>query len=111
MVLYKKFKKNNCFEKTKYKEAFSKELVERIITNFNMKKEDKVIFDPFCGIGTTLLASKQLGLNYLGSDLSPLCQFITRAKLDFNRYNTKELAIQKKTGLFLDLSERTINQT
>src|SRR3989344_5545363 len=121
MVLYKKFKKNNCFEKTKYKEffkekldfgklvnfgtnkklpiynwfkykeAFSKELVERIITNFNMKKEDKVIFDPFCGIGTTLLASKQLGLNYLGSDLSPLCQFITRAKLDFNRYNTKEL--------------------
>ncbi len=121
MVLYKNFKKNNCFEKTKYKElfkekldfgkfvnfgknkkvpihnwfkykeAFSKELVERIIINFNMKKKGKIIFDPFCGIGTTPLTAKQLGLNYLGSDLSPLCEFVTKTKLDFSKYNIREL--------------------
>ena len=30
-----------------------------------------VVYDPFMGSGTTALASKQMGLSYIGSELSP----------------------------------------
>jgi len=38
------------------------------------------VLDPFCGVGTTLLACRQLGLESTGLDVSPLAAFVAEAK-------------------------------
>lgn len=43
------------------------ELVEKILLNFTEKND--VVYDPFCGTGTTALVSKQLGRKYVGSEI------------------------------------------
>ncbi|MEM2948720.1 MAG: hypothetical protein QXD51_03470 [Candidatus Anstonellales archaeon] len=62
-----------------YKEAFSPELVFYFIKKFNPNK----ILDPFCGIGTTLLAAKEKNIPAFGMDISPLAVFVSRVKTEF----------------------------
>ncbi|MEK6981566.1 MAG: hypothetical protein AABX38_01425 [Candidatus Micrarchaeota archaeon] len=65
-----------------YKEAFSPELVEWAITREKIteQKENVLIADPFCGIGTTVLRAKVQGLKAIGLDASPLAVFISQVK-------------------------------
>jgi len=60
-----------------YKEAFSPELVAILLKELRLEEP---ILDPFCGIGTTLLACKQLGLNSIGFDVNPLAVLASRVK-------------------------------
>ncbi len=46
----------------------------------NAKKTD-VVFDPFCGRGTTNFASRLLGLKSYGVDSNPVAQAVAQAKL------------------------------
>ncbi len=61
----------------RYKEAFAFQLVEEFLDRFDAKPEDYV-FDPFCGMGTTLLAASQRGIPAIGVDRLPLAAFIAR---------------------------------
>jgi hypothetical protein len=45
------------------------------------KKDSSVVMDPFCGRGTTLFASRKLGLVARGLDSSPIAVAIAKAKL------------------------------
>jgi SAM-dependent methyltransferase len=45
------------------------------------KAEPRVVLDPFCGSGTTLVEGRALGLDVIGSDLNPLAVRIARAKI------------------------------
>ena len=49
--------------------VFPIELPTRIIASF-LEEEDGIVIDPFCGTGTTLVAAKLLGKNYIGIDIS-----------------------------------------
>jgi DNA modification methylase len=62
-----------------YKEGFSKELVFRLADMFSLKKGMNVL-DPFCGVGTTLLACKQLGVHSIGFDVHPVAVFAAKVK-------------------------------
>ena len=62
-----------------YKEGFSKELVEKLIDMFSLKKGDTVL-DPFCGSGTTLVACKEHEINAVGLDVLPTAIFASRVK-------------------------------
>lgn len=42
--------------------------------------EPRLVLDPFCGSGTTLVEGRALGLDVIGSDLNPLAVRIARAK-------------------------------
>lgn len=44
-------------------------------------KPGDLVFDPFCGAATTLTAAKQLGRNYLGTELSPEYHKISENRL------------------------------
>ncbi len=65
----------------------------------NAKKND-IVYDPFCGRGTTIYAARLLGLHSFGVDSNPVAYAIAQAKLQF----VKPSAITK-------LCEEIINET
>ena len=71
-----------------FKEAFSRDLVFMLAESFGLKKGD-LLLDTFCGIGTTPLASKQLGIDSIGYDVHPIMLFASRVKL--RDYDAREL--------------------
>ena len=44
-------------------------------------KSNNIVLDPFCGSGTTCVAAKMLGRNYIGIDISPEYCEIARMRL------------------------------
>jgi len=60
----------------RYKEAFSLSFVQQIINELKLSSSDLVL-DPFCGMGTTLLASGLHNISSIGIDSSPLAVFIS----------------------------------
>ncbi|MFQ6009894.1 MAG: DNA methyltransferase [Candidatus Aenigmatarchaeota archaeon] len=79
-----------------YKEGFSKGLVDFFLSEFKVPK-DSIVFDPFCGVGTTLLACKQRGIMSIGMDISPLTVFVSRVKT--RDYSIEELEKVVKEAL------------
>jgi DNA modification methylase len=83
-VTYALNKKHPVYNWFKYKEAFSRELVAVILDEFGVRQED-LIFDPFAGCGTTLLACKEMRYGAVGVDILPIAVFVARVKLrDWN---------------------------
>ncbi len=71
-----------------YKEGFAKDMVFKLAEMLRLEKGQWVL-DPFCGVGTTMLACRQLGLNSMGFDVHPVPVFASRVKLA--DYNLQEL--------------------
>ena len=75
-----------------FKEGFSRDFVTLMFDWLNVKP-GKWVLDPFCGSGTTLLSSKEAGINAVGVDASPLAVFVTQVKAaDYNVDELKEAA-------------------
>ena len=63
-----------------YKDSFKPEVPDFCIKRFS--KLGDVVFDPFCGRGTTVLQANLLGRKGWGSDANPLAVSITKAKIN-----------------------------
>lgn len=61
-----------------YKEAFSPEIVEWALKKEGLKSG--FLYDPFSGIGTSVLYAKSAGLQSAGSDVSPVAVLAGRVK-------------------------------
>lgn len=72
----------------KYKEAFSASLIEYLLKEYGIASGK--IFDPFAGIGTTLFAASDLGLDADGIELLPIGQQIINTRLCLEREFTSE---------------------
>lgn len=84
-----------------YKEGFSPEIVDFALSR---EKADAVL-DPFCGVGTTLLASMQAGKKSFGIDASPLAVFVSKVKT--KSYSEDEIAeAEKFAGDFAKMKGR-----
>lgn len=59
------------------REGFSIELIREILRKNAIRKK---VLDPFCGSGTTLVASNELDINSIGFDINPLMTFVSKAK-------------------------------
>jgi len=68
---------------SKEKEQYSNQIPEKVLENIiNIAAtENDVIFDPFCGSGTTLAVAKKLNKNYFGCDISEIAVDITKKRL------------------------------
>jgi len=64
----------------KFKEGFSRQLVVSLLDSFGLTT-GSVVYDPFVGCGTTLLACKELGIGAVGTDVLPVALFVARAKV------------------------------
>jgi len=65
-----------------YPHSFSRELVDIVLTRFPIGRQAaSIIYDPFVGAGTTLLACQEMGISAYGLDQLPLSQTLTMAKV------------------------------
>lgn len=93
-----------------YKGKFIPQLVEYFLDthidrfkNKSFFKQGDIILDPFCGSGTTLVQSSELGINALGIDVSAFNSFISNIKVgmhDTNDILKTSLAITQKLKKF-----------
>jgi hypothetical protein len=85
-----------------YKEGYAPEIVEWSIMAMEQKgHKPKIILDPFCGVGTSLLTAKNLGIDSVGVDASTLAVFASKTKTD--DYSKEDLEsvrmfLEKKPG-------------
>lgn len=80
LVTYVPNKELPVYNWFKYKEGFSRELVIRLFREFGLE-EGEIVFDPFIGCGTTLMAGKEFGLHGVGIDMLPIAAFVAQIKL------------------------------
>ena len=80
LVTYVPNKKLPVYNWFKYKEGFSRQLVYNILSEWKIGKKG-IVFDPFAGCGTTLLACKEFGYRAIGLDILPIAIFIAKVKL------------------------------
>jgi len=73
-------KKIPVYDWYNYKHSFSRDLVIKLVEKFHLNNSD-IILDPFCGSGTTLLASKEREIPAFGIDILPLSVFVSNSKL------------------------------
>lgn len=64
-----------------YRGKFHPQMIKALINIIKVKKGDTIL-DPMMGSGTVLIEAKLMGINSIGIDASPFCQFITQAKID-----------------------------
>jgi len=50
-------------------------------------KPNDIVFDPFCGSGTTLVQSNELAINAIGVDISTFNALLSHAKIDHHDIN------------------------
>ena len=75
----------------RFKEAFSRRLVQDMLSNEWCMPPGVLVFDPFAGCGTTLLACQELGYPAIGVDVMPLSVFVTRVKLSARELSPERL--------------------
>src|SRR2546425_1055642 len=56
-------------------------MIKALINVMGLRPGDTVL-DPMMGSGTVLIEAKLMGIKSVGTDVSPFCRFMTRAKLD-----------------------------
>ena len=56
------------------------QIAREIIKRYHTKNM-KILFDPYCGTGTSLVEGSLAGMSGIGTDLNPLAQLISRVKV------------------------------
>lgn len=84
-----------------YKGKFIPQLVEYFLDTHTdeFKKEvffkpDDIVLDPFCGSGTTLVQSNELGIHAIGIDISEFNALISNAKI--GKYDVHDIYLEAK---------------
>lgn len=56
------------------------QIAAKLLTLYSPNKQNKVLFDPYCGTGTSLVEGMIQGFDVIGTDLNPIARLIARAK-------------------------------
>ncbi len=82
-----------------YIEGYAPDFVKSIIDNYQI--ENTVIYEPFAGTGTTLIAADNKRLSTVYSEVNPLLQFLISTKIKVLKSNKTER--KKLNSLLLDI--------
>lgn len=96
----------------KFKESFSSQLVRHLLTTYVPLSRRSISFlDPFCGVGTSLLAAEdtlvEAGIKSVvlrGVEVNPYMHFVAGTKLAWDKYNPAVMmraAVVSTNGLHL----------
>jgi DNA modification methylase len=73
-----------------YQEGYSSKLLGHLYEKNLLPKSLELIVDPFCGSGSTLIASKQKNIKSIGIDINPVSAFMAKVKTE--NYTKKEIS-------------------
>ena len=79
IVSFQANKKIPIYNWFSFKEGFSSDMVKYFIKEYPKKRG--VVFDPFAGSCTTLLAAREMGFDSVGIEIMPIGEFILTSKL------------------------------
>ncbi|MDA1273130.1 MAG: DNA methyltransferase [Verrucomicrobia bacterium] len=84
-----------------YRGKFHPQMVKGILNVMGLRPGDTVL-DPMMGSGTTLVEAALMGIDSVGFDVSPFCQFMAAAKLDGFEVSLDPLdkAVRESESLF-----------
>lgn len=83
IVSFQANRERSFYKWFKFKEAFSASLVELLLTRYGLLSGR--LLDPFAGIGTSLFAASELGVDSDGIELLPVAQEIIKARATIER--------------------------
>lgn len=93
----KQFFQNNSFKTGysthgffPYRGKFHPQMVKAILNLMGLSAGD-VVLDPMMGSGTTLVEASSIGIDSIGVDVSPFCQFMSQAKCEGLRVDPEDL--------------------
>ena len=66
----------------RFVQSFPPHLVRSYIERFGIDRS-QVVLDPFCGVGTTLVECKKIGIDSVGIDSHPMAYFASSVKVDW----------------------------
>lgn len=88
--------KNDPFQRWyPYIEGYSPSFVKTLIETNNIS--DTLVYEPFAGTGTTILAADSMGLNTVYSEINPLLRSLISTKIE-----VQSLPIDKRKSLAVD---------
>jgi len=97
-------------QKNPHPAPFPIALPVRAIYSIMDERRDGVVIDPYCGSGTTLVAARLLGHNFIGIELAPeYVQYAETRLRDYKaelRYANEEIAKHVVTKTFRERKER-----
>ncbi|MDH7605281.1 MAG: DNA methyltransferase [Melioribacter sp.] len=100
------FKKANTKEYTHcfhaYPAMMIPQVARRLIENFG--KNAKVLFDPYCGTGTSLVEANLFGINAIGTDINPLARLIAKTKTTVININELDSIINDFTDYIFSIN-------
>ena len=91
----------------RFKESFSADLLAEILTQLSGKLGKQFrLLDPFCGVGTTLVASQEMAargykIEAIGIECNPFIRFAAQSKVSWPKINPEKL---------LDLCDRVLQE-
>lgn len=105
------FKKANTKEFThcfhSYPAMMIPQVARRIIESYG--KNANLLYDPFCGTGTSLVEANLVGINAIGSDLNPLARLIAKAKTTRVNLGDLEYLINSYTNHIFESDFNDVN--
>jgi len=99
LFIFKNSKKYPVYNWVYYKEGYSPKIVDWIldyIKQTDTRFKPAQIFDPFCGVGTTLLRAKEIGIKSFGADVSPFS--VLTAQIKTRNYSKEDVNLLLEYG-------------
>ncbi len=89
----------HCFHS--YPAMMIPQVAGRILDEFG--KNSKLLFDPYCGTGTSLVEANLRGINAIGTDINPLARLIAKVKTTIIPLKSLDLYIKDFNDFVLSI--------